>query len=88
MAAQIDISEARQDFHKLDEKVSMERVLYVMRHQRKAFAIVDIEYMESMLETIDLLGDPDGAMLLEQGLEDLRAGRVVPHDTVEQEFNA
>ena len=86
MAGTIDISEARNRWHKLDEKLGEERVLYVTRHRRPAFVVVDPAYMEALVETLDVLSEPDSLDMLERSIRDVRAGRVRSHEELEAEF--
>lgn len=86
MPTTMDISEARAEFHRLDVKLGGDHVLYVKRHKETAFVIVDPEYLAAVLETLEILAEPGTAELLEQSLRDIREGRVVPHEDLEEEF--
>lgn len=86
MPATMDISEAREEFHRLDEKLKETRVVYVKRHNNTAFAIIDPEYLQALLETLDILAEPGAIEMLEQSIRDVREGRVVPHEDVEAEL--
>lgn len=85
-AGTLDISEARKQFTKLDERLRTERVIWVTRHNKKAFAIVDTDLLETVLETIEILSDPDGFLMLQQSLQDIQAGRLHDHEAVKQEL--
>lgn len=82
----LDISEARRQFTKLDERLREERVIWITRRNKKAFAVVDSELLETVLETIEIMSDPDACKLLQQGLEDYRAGRLHDHEAVKREL--
>lgn len=82
----LDISEARRQFTKLDERLRENRVIWVMRRNKKAFAVVDSELLQTVLETIEILSDPEACHLLQQGLQDIRAGRLHDHEDVKSEL--
>ena len=86
MPTTMDISEARAEFHRLDEKLVDTRVVYVKRHKETVFAVIDPEYLEAVLETLEILAEPGASEILEQSLRDVREGRVVPHEDVEAGF--
>jgi len=82
----LDISEARKEFNRLDERLDTEPLIYITRHGRKAFAVVNVEYMRTVLETIDILSDPEALDTLRRSMEDIREGRLHDHAEVEQEL--
>ncbi len=84
--ATLDISEARNQFSHLDERLREERVIYVTRHKRRAFAVVDPDYLATVLETIEILADPESARMLMESMADIAAGRLHDHDDVKREF--
>lgn len=85
-AATIDISEARRQFNSLDERLSTEPIIFVTRHNKKAFAIVDVECISAMLETLEIMSDPESFRMFMSSLEDIRDGRLHDHDDVEKEL--
>lgn len=82
----IDISEARSQFSQLDERLKRERVIRVTRHKKDAFAIVDVEYLEALLETVEILSDPESMTLLAQSIADIQEGRLHDHEDVKREL--
>jgi PHD/YefM family antitoxin component YafN of YafNO toxin-antitoxin module len=82
----LDISEARKQFLKLDERLREDRVIWVTRHNKKAFAVVDTELLHAVLETIEILADPDACKMLQQSLQDIKAGRLHDHEDVRKEM--
>ena len=82
----LEISEARKQFNTLDERLQDHPVIYVRRHHKQAFAIVNIEYLESVLETVDILADPDALDALQRSLADIKKGRVHTHASVKREL--
>lgn len=84
--ATIDISEARRSLNTLDEKLTDEPVIFVTRHNKKAFAVVNVEYIQAMIETLEIMSDPKAYALFQQSLRDIRDGRVHDHDDVVDEL--
>jgi PHD/YefM family antitoxin component YafN of YafNO toxin-antitoxin module len=82
----LDISEARKQFNTLDKRLKDERVLYVTRHGNQAFAVVDIEYLSALKETIEILSDPEAMEMLRKSIDDVREGRLHDHDDVQDEL--
>lgn len=82
----IEISRARAEFGKLQERVRSENVLIVTNRGEGAFAVMDLEYMEAMLETIEIMSNPEAYKMLQQSLEDIREGRVIDQDDLENEL--
>ena len=82
----LDISEARRLFNSLDERLKHDHVIRVTRHGKEAFAVVDLEYLDAVLETLDVLADPEATQMLQQSLEDIREGRVHEHEDVKREL--
>lgn len=84
--ATIDISEARKQFNSLDERLKSDPVMYVTRHNKQVFAVVNLEYIRTVIETMEILSDRNAMKLLQQSLDDIRNGRVHDHDDVEEEL--
>ena len=88
MPAELDISEARKQFNSLDEIMRSQdrKVIHIMRHSRPAFAVVDVEYLDALLETLDVLSDPAATAMLQDSIADLRNNRLHEHEDVKREF--
>lgn len=82
----LDISEARKQFSKLDQRLKNEPLIWVTRHNKRAFAVVDMELMETVLETLEILEDPKALQALQTSLADIRAGRLRDHEEIEREL--
>jgi PHD/YefM family antitoxin component YafN of YafNO toxin-antitoxin module len=82
----LDISEARKGFSRLPERLQEERLIWITRHSKRAFAVVDREFMEAVLETLEILRDPESLKMLQESLDDIRAGRLIDHADVEDAF--
>ena len=78
---QLTISEARKGLLDLPEKLARtpERAVTVTRRGRPVLAILPWEFYESIVETLDILGDPEMVTALRDSLEDLKRGRLVGH---------
>ncbi len=86
MSTSLDISETPGSFSSIDERLKDEHVIFVTRHNKRAFAVIDLEYLSAVLETIEVLSDPDSVQMLQQSAEDIRSGRLRSHDDVEKEL--
>ena len=84
--ATIDISVARNEFHRLDQRLAESQVLYVTRHHQPAFAVISPEYLEGLLETLDILSEPGAIEMLQRSIRDIREGRTFAHQELEAEF--
>ena len=85
--ATIDISEARKQLNSLDKRLSEgEPIIYVTRHNKRAFVIVDLECMSAILETLEIMSDPDSYDAFRHSLEDIRNGRMYDHEDVKREL--
>ena len=82
----LDISEARKQFSQLDKRLREDRVIWITRHNKKAFAVVDTDLLQTVLETIEILSDPDAFIMFQEGLRDIRAGRLHDHEDVKSEL--
>ncbi|MDP9175536.1 MAG: type II toxin-antitoxin system Phd/YefM family antitoxin [Planctomycetota bacterium] len=86
MGTTLDISEARKQFNSIDERLKEDSVIYVTRHNKKAFAVVDLDYLAAVMETIEVLTDPEAMQMLEKSIADIRAGRLHAQTAVEKEL--
>lgn len=78
---ELTISEARKGLLDLPEKLARtpERAVTITRRGRPVLAILPWELYESIVETLDILGDPEMVEALRGSLEDLKRGRLVSH---------
>jgi len=82
----LDISEARKQFTTLDKRLREDQVIWITRRNKRAFAVVDTELLQTVLETIEILSDPDALAMLQQSMQDIKAGRVHDHEDVKREL--
>ena len=85
----LDISEARRQFSSLDERMRRDgvKVIRITRHSRPAFVVVDTDYLDAVLETLDVLADPEALAMLQDSISDVRHGRLHDHEDVKREFS-
>ena len=82
----LDISEARKAISQLSDRVQDKQVIWVTRHNKRAFAVVNPDLLEALLETMEILHDPETLKMLQQSLDDIRAGRLHDHEDVKREL--
>lgn len=62
LGSSLEISEVRRQFGSLAEMVRVDRVIVVTRHGRAAFAVVDVQFLDSVLGAIELLADREALL--------------------------
>ena len=79
---QLTISEARRSLLDLPERLSRlpERAVTITRRGRPVLAVMPWEFYESLVETLDVLSDPDMASELRASLDDLKHGRLIGNE--------
>jgi prevent-host-death family protein len=79
--SELTISEARKALLDLPERLARtpERAVTITRRGQPVLAILPWEFYESIVETLEILGDPEMVKALRESLEDLERGRVVSH---------
>lgn len=85
-AKTLDISEARNQLNRLDERLKDERVIQITRHNKPAFAVVDVEYLATVLETIEIMSDRESYDMFMQSMDEIRKGKLIDHDDVKKEL--
>ncbi len=63
-----------------------ERPIIVEKRGKPAVMLVDARYFEGLLETLDILSDPDTLAAIRRGLADADAGRLIDHADVLKEL--
>lgn len=86
MPTTLDISEARKQFNTLDERLRTQPVIIITRHNKEAFAVVDMQYLAAIRETMEVLSDPESLQMLQDSIADIRAGRLHDHEDVKREL--
>ena len=71
----IPITEARNKFMKLPDQAAKDQILAVTRRNKEVMAVMSWETYEGLLETLEVLSDPQLMKHLKKGIEDVKAGR-------------
>jgi len=76
---QLTITQARRGLPNLPERLARvpERAVTITRRGRPVLAVMPWEFYESIVETLDVLSDPEMVLALRESIEDLKHGRLV-----------
>jgi len=76
---QLTITQARRGLLNLPERLARvpERAVTITRRGRPVLAVMPWEFYESIVETLDVLSDPEMMLALRQSNQDLKHGRRV-----------
>ena len=81
MLREITISEARQALTSLPELLDKHPgTVAVTRRGKPVLAVLPWDLYESILETMEILGDEEMMAAIRQGMEDIKAGRTMSLD--------
>lgn len=79
----LSLADARANLSKLvDSAVATHERFDVTRNGNRVAVILSADEYDSMLETIEILSNPEEMMAIQRGLEDLSTGRTSPVDEV------
>ena len=79
----IPIVQARAMLSQLPEKLSAEnRAVALTRHGKPVLAVMPWELFESIMETMEIMGDADMMAALRESIEDIREGNLIPLEQV------
>ena len=78
---EITITEARKKFMALPDQAAEEKVLAVTRRNKKVMAVMSWDLYEGLLETVEILSDPELMTSIKASIEDMKDGRT--HSLVE-----
>ena len=68
------ITEARNKFIKLPDQTAKDQILAVTRRNKEVMAVMSWELYEGLLETIEVLSDPELIQHLRTAIDDVNAG--------------
>ena len=85
--ATLTATEARNHFAELLKDVENE-VVQITQHNKPAAAVMSWEIYESMLETLEILSDPETLNRFQQGVADMTAGRLTDWEVVKQRIES
>jgi len=90
LMTELTIYEARKALLDLPEKLARapERAVTITRRGRPVLAVLPWELYESIVETLDILGDAEMVKALRESLEDLDRGRVVTNAEAKKRLGA
>jgi antitoxin YefM len=79
---QLTISEARKALLNLPEKLARtpERAVTITRRGQPVLAIMPWEFYESLVETLEVLSDPETVAAFRESLEDVKHARLVGNE--------
>jgi antitoxin YefM len=71
----IPITEARNKFMKLPDQAAKDQILAITRRNKEVMAVMSWELYEGLLETLEVLSDPELMKQLRTAIEDVRTSR-------------
>lgn len=71
----LTITEARKKFMALPDKAVRDKIFAVTRRNKKVMAVMSWELYEGLLETVEVLSDPELMQNLRTAIEDIKADR-------------
>jgi prevent-host-death family protein len=83
----LNITEARKRLTNLPEDLAeTPRAIRITRKGEPVLAVLPWEFYESLLETLEIMGDPELMDSLRKGVEDIKAGRLHSVEDIEKEL--
>ena len=71
----------------LPERLSAEnRAVALTRHGKPVLAVMPWDLFESIMETMEIMGDVDMMDVLRESIEDVREGNLIPLEQVKAEL--
>jgi len=87
MRREMSITEARHALTSLPERlVEDSATLAVTRHGKPVLAVMRWELYESIVETLEIMGDGELMAALRQGIKEVDAGRSIPWKEARREL--
>lgn len=87
MVTKKSVSETRLRFTSLQDELNVDDVIAVTRRGEPEMALMRWELYEGLVSTLEVLSDRDLMDTLRASLEDVREGRLVTLDELEQELD-
>lgn len=83
----IPIVKARAMLSQLPERLSAEnRAAALTRHGKPVLAVMPCDLYETIMETMEIMGDADMMDALRQSIEDVQEGNLIPLEQVKAEL--
>lgn len=87
MVKYLNITEARSRLTSIQEELrDGGGAIAITTHGKPSLALMNWDLYETIIETMDIMSDPDLLAEVRRGIEDVGAGRVVSLEDVEKEF--
>ncbi|MCZ7585039.1 MAG: type II toxin-antitoxin system Phd/YefM family antitoxin [Deltaproteobacteria bacterium] len=87
MAIEMSITEARKKLTTLRERMRKSRSeVIITRRGKPVLAVLPYDYFDSLMETLEIMGDPEMMAAIRQSEEDIKAGRVYSSEEVRKEL--
>ena len=85
----IPIGEARAMLNQLPEKLEAENgAIALTRYRKPVLAVMSWDLFESIVETLEIMGDPDMMAALRRGIQDVQEGNLVSFEEVKAQLDA
>ena len=72
----LSATEARNSFSQLCKDAEQE-VVQITQHNKPSMAVMSWEYYQSLIETLEILSEPDTLNSIQRGEEDIQAGNTM-----------
>ena len=83
----LPIAEARRELNHLPEKLrKVHEAITVTRRGKPVMAIMDWEFYETIIETVEILGDDKIMREIKQGIRDIKAGKGISWEKAKREL--
>jgi len=83
MSKDIPITAARHELTTLPERLAEEGAVAITRRGKPVLAIMPWELYESIVETLEIMGDRDLMLALRQGIKEIEEGKGIPGPALE-----
>jgi prevent-host-death family protein len=87
---ELTITQARKALLDLPRRLAKDstKTVSITRRGRPVLAVMPWALYESLVETLEVLSDPDTTAALRASVEDIRKGRLVSHETARRRLGA
>lgn len=87
MARHLSITEARNLLTRLPEELEKSHeTVAITRNGEPKLAVMSWDLYQSMVETMDIMSDPELVAQMRKGIADIEAGRVIPWEEARKEL--
>jgi mRNA interferase RelE/StbE len=81
----LTITEARNRFMKLPDETPGNQIIAVTRRNKEVMAVMSWELYEGLLETIEILADPELMKSIKTGIKEIKSGKTDRIETLKDE---